>query len=107
MPLSFFFFAKFVGRIGHEMPRERNILVTRRWVQLDKKKMEMHIPMGDAPACGSIAREVHVRDVGGGSMKTFVLFAHDEPVIAVREVPSFTSRMSHEKIRRYPNPRRR
>ena len=38
-----FFFCEMCCRICNEMPRKRNILVTKRWVQLDQKKMGTHI----------------------------------------------------------------
>ena len=33
-----FFVFEICGRVGNEMPDTRKILVTRRWVQLDKKR---------------------------------------------------------------------
>ena len=45
-------FFEICGRIGNEMPRERKLLVTKRWVQLDKKTMEAHIPNLQQPDGG-------------------------------------------------------
>ena len=39
------FFLEICGRIGNEMPRKRNFLVTKRWFQLDWTKMgDAHPP---------------------------------------------------------------
>ena len=42
MPLSFF--CGVCGRVGNELPLEGKMLVTKRWVQLDKKTTGTHIP---------------------------------------------------------------
>ena len=42
--LVFLFFCEMCGRVGNEMPGERKILVTKKWVQVDKKTMVTHLP---------------------------------------------------------------